>query len=91
MGQRRNAHSLVLALAIAGAASATPAAHDIPQAFGPHVNLNPADFAEAKSFLGTDRIIGTYYFYWYDTPSKAHIVDGDGTDALTTHPRHSKG
>ena len=33
-----------------------------------------------------DRIVGTYYFYWYDAASKVHVIDGDGTDALTTHP-----
>lgn len=65
---------------------AAQAQREIPPAFGPHVNLKPADFVEAKSFRATDRIVGTYYFYWYDAPSKSHIIDGDGTDALTTHP-----
>ena len=62
------------------------AEHAIPPAFGSYVNLKPGDFAETRSFRTTDRIVGTYYFYWYDAPSKAHVVDGDGTDALTTHP-----
>lgn len=62
------------------------AQREIPPAFGPYVNLKTADFAGAKSFRGSDRIVGTYYFYWYDAPSKSHIIDGDGTDALTTHP-----
>ena len=61
-------------------------AREFPPAFGPYVNLKPSDFAEAKSFRDTDRIVGTYYFYWYDASSKSHIIDGDGTDALTTHP-----
>jgi hypothetical protein len=74
------------ALALALHGSAAPAEREIPPAFGPHVNLKPSDFAEAKSFRGTDRIVGTYYFYWYDAPSKTHILDGEGTDALTTHP-----
>lgn len=65
---------------------AAQAQREIPPAFGPHVNLKPADFAGAKSYRSSDRIIGTYYFYWYDAPSKAHIIDGDGSDALTTHP-----
>ena len=60
--------------------------HTIPPAFGPHVNLAAADFREAESFKSSDRIVGTYYFYWYDCYSKSHIVDGDGSDALTTHP-----
>src|SRR5690606_10362998 len=31
-------------------------------------------------------LIATTYFYWYDAATKLHIVDGDGTDALTDHP-----
>ena len=58
----------------------------IPPAFGPHVNLKPANFHEAESFRSSDRIVGTYYFYWYDSHSKSHLVNGDGSDALTTHP-----
>lgn len=58
----------------------------IPPAFGPHINLNEADFADSRSFSAGDRIVGTYFFYWYDVHSKAHILDGDGSDALTTHP-----
>ena len=76
----------LLAIVSADFSRAAPDAREIPPAFGPHVNLHPADFAEAKSFRSTNRIVGTYYFYWYDAPSKAHIVDGDGSDALTTHP-----
>src|SRR6185436_18661227 len=76
----------ILVLVAAIGSHAAPSTHEIPPAFGPHVNLKPSDFAEAKSFRSTERIVGTYYFYWYDAPSKAHVVDGDGTDALTTHP-----
>lgn len=68
------------------AAGVAAAERPIPPSFGPHVNLSDKDFAEAKSFRNTDRIVGTYYFYWYDIQSKEHIIDGDGTDALTTHP-----
>jgi hypothetical protein len=59
---------------------------EIPGAFGPHVNLTEAAFADSHSFRATNRIVGTYYFYWYDSTTRAHLVDGDGTDALTTHP-----
>jgi hypothetical protein len=76
----------LLAFTLTTQSSAAPAAHEIPPAFGPCVNPKPADFAEATSFRGTDRIVGTYYFYWYDGPSRSHLIDGDGTDALTTHP-----
>ena len=65
---------------------AAAAERPIPPAMGPHVGLKPGDFAEAKSFRASDRIVGTYYFYWYDAATKEHIIDGDGTDALTTHP-----
>ncbi len=77
--------ALSAALAVATLAVAA-AERPIPPAFGPHVNLQPGDFANSVSFNATQRIVGTYYFYWYDAASKAHIIDGDGTDALTTHP-----
>lgn len=65
----------------------TPAAeHEIPPAFGPYVRLTEEDFADSKSFTAKERIVGTYFFYWYDSQTKEHIIDGDGTDALTTHP-----
>lgn len=31
-------------------------------------------------------VVATSYFYWYDAPTKAHVIDHDGTDALTDHP-----
>lgn len=66
--------------------AAGAAERPIPPAFGPHVNLKPEDFAQSRSFSSSDRIVGTYYFYWYDVHTKEHILDPDGTDALTTHP-----
>ena len=59
---------------------------EIPPAFGPHVKLSATDFSGIKSFTGRDKIVGTYYFYWYESYSGSHILDGDGSDALTTHP-----
>lgn len=44
----------------------------------------------AASFRKGQPVLGTSYFYWYDVDTKAHIVDGDGTDALTTHPADMK-
>ena len=59
----------------------------IPPAFGPHIGLKASDFAGVSSFKSTDRIVFTEYFYWYDAPSKLHVVDAeDNTDALTDHP-----
>ncbi len=61
--------------------------HEIPPAFGQYLHPAPADFAAAKSFKSGDRMVGTYYFYWYDTASKSHVINhGFGTDALTDHP-----
>lgn len=58
----------------------------LPAAYGPHTNPQEDAFQGSRSFGSDDRIVGTYYFYWYDCESKAHIVDDDGSDALTTHP-----
>jgi len=44
------------------------------------------DHRDAETFELGEPVVGTSYFYWYDIESKAHILDGDGTDALTTHP-----
>jgi hypothetical protein len=60
---------------------------EIPPAFGPHIHLTTKDFVQSKSFGRGERIVGTYYFYWYDVGTKEHIVNADGTDALTDHPQ----
>lgn len=65
---------------------AAPGEREIPPAPGPHINLKPADFAGAKSYSAKDKLVATYYFYWYDSYTKGHLIDGDGSDALTTHP-----
>jgi len=39
------------------------------------------------SYKSGDRIVGTYYFYWYNVYTKEHIINPDGSDALTDHPR----
>ena len=48
--------------------------------------LQQSDHKQADSFKQGQPIVGTTYFYWYDIDTKSHIVDGDGSDALTTHP-----
>jgi hypothetical protein len=66
---------------------ARTAPREIPAAFGPYLHPAPADFAGSKTFKSSDRIVGTYYFYWYDAPSKTHVINlPQGTDALTDHP-----
>lgn len=79
-------YALPFAALLANLAVARSGERDIPPAFGPHVNLGPQDFALSRTFTAKDRIVGTYYFYWYDIHTQSHIVNSDGTDALTTHP-----
>ena len=74
---------LFLGSALAASAQIT---NQINPPLGPYVNLSPADFADSSTFTTKDQIVATDYFYWYDIYSQAHILDGDGTDALTDHP-----
>ena len=77
----------LLALTVSAALALAAPERPIPPAFGPHINLTAKDFAGARSFKSSDRIVGTYYFYWYDAASKGHIVNPeDGSDGLTDHP-----
>jgi len=48
--------------------------------------LQARDHRGADSFKSGQPIVGTTYFYWYDIDTKSHILNRDGTDALTTHP-----
>jgi hypothetical protein len=86
----KQAHSIaglaLLAVAVLGAVARQHAAREIPHAIGPYINLKPDAFAQARSFRGDDKLVMTHDFYWYDITTKAHIIDGDGSDALTTHP-----
>ncbi|HRT08497.1 MAG TPA: DUF5010 domain-containing protein [Candidatus Paceibacterota bacterium] len=76
----------LLWLPLASLGAAVPA-REIPPAFGPYINLSPRDFAEATSFKETDRIVGTYYFYWYNIHTGEHITNPqNGSDGLTDHP-----
>jgi len=42
--------------------------------------------ADAPSFAAGTPLVATSYFYWYDAETKLHVVNRDGTDALTDHP-----
>lgn len=53
---------------------------------GPYVRLSPAEVAAVPSYHRTNRLVLTPYFYWYDVTTGAHVIDADGTDALTDHP-----
>lgn len=41
---------------------------------------------EQKNFSAGKTLIAATYFYWYDDETKSHVIDGDGSDALTDHP-----
>jgi hypothetical protein len=83
---RRRINGLLLIL-MAAALPAVAAEREIPPPFGPHIHLAPADFAGSKSFGSKERIVGTYYFYWYRIDTKEHIINPeDGSDGLTDHP-----
>ena len=58
----------------------------LPAAFGPHIHLPNSALEDCRSFSSADRIVATYYFYWYDSVSQGHVTYADGGDMLTTHP-----
>ena len=58
----------------------------IPPAFGPYAHLTAGDLAQAKTFHSSDRLVMTYYFYWYDSTANMHMTNADGSDGLTDHP-----
>lgn len=86
-----NAHRviwpLLTALSLFASRAGKAQERAIPPAFGSYLNPAESDFAGAKSFTANDRIVGTYYFYWYDIYSQSHIINPEnGSDGLTTHP-----
>jgi len=76
---------LCLCCAMAAADDALP--ENPPGEFFP---LQQEDHQRTDSFKRGQPIVGTTYFYWYDIDTGSHIVDGDGTDAMTTHPADSE-
>lgn len=79
--------AIVLALVCTTGARAQDQSHPkIPPAIGPHIHLKPDAFSQSRNFKSDGKIVMTHDFYWYDDRTRAHLVDGDGTDALTTHP-----
>ena len=70
-------------VAVGADAPAEPPGEYFPLAASRHENLPTFEFGSP--------VVGTTYFYWYDIDTNAHIVDHDGTDALTTHPADMTG
>ena len=77
--------SLVLALLLV-ADNELPSDFSLPAPPGPFVGSSNSGNTEGVRFKSGDPLIATTYFYWYDAESKAHLVDADGSDALTDHP-----
>jgi len=74
--------ALLLLVAVATAAD-VPRDFQLPPPPGEYIAAAPSD---ANSFRAKSPIVATTYFYWYDAATSLHILDGDGTDALTDHP-----
>ncbi|MCC7374155.1 MAG: hypothetical protein IT581_05845 [Verrucomicrobiales bacterium] len=53
---------------------------------GPYTALDPSQFNGVPTYAATNRLVVTPYFYWYDVFSGEHLIDADGSDALTDHP-----
>ncbi|MBN1844960.1 MAG: DUF5010 domain-containing protein [Sedimentisphaerales bacterium] len=83
--------ALLVGVPAAAVVSAPMAAAESPGTLparppGPYYPLTPGDHASAATFERGKPVVGTSYFYWYDNQTRAHIIDHDGSDALTTHP-----
>lgn len=59
--------------------------------FTDQLPLTEEDFQDAKTYTADDRIVGTYYFYWYDHENGEHFVWPDGRDYQTDHPLNEVG
>ncbi len=53
---------------------------------GPYVEGSEVPASEQETFSSEDKLLVTYYFYWYDISTNAHITYAGGADALTDHP-----
>ena len=53
---------------------------------GQHLGGGEIPTERRLSWDPSDRLVFTPYFYWYDVWSKAHLLNPDDSDALTTHP-----
>ena len=62
-----------------------PADFALPPPPGKCVATGP-ETVTGPTFRSKSPLVATSYFYWYDAESKAHVLNGDGTDALTDHP-----
>ncbi|MBN2023648.1 MAG: DUF5010 domain-containing protein [Pirellulales bacterium] len=81
-------HSASLLCVVAWALAAElPADYTLPPPPGEFVGPQKTE----HSFPAGKPLVATSYFYWYHAPSGEHVVDHDGTDALTDHPKTLEG
>ena len=73
---------LVAGLALVSAACAA----QINPPLGSHTHPGPDELGRATRFGPNDPVVLTSYFYWYDIDTQAHILNSNGSDALTDHP-----
>jgi len=73
---------LLLLLTTSANAADLPPDFVLPEPPGSYVSKT----IEPTAFHLNQPLIATSYFYWYDSTTKAHVIDHDGTDALTDHP-----
>jgi len=74
----------MVALALGGAD--LPADFALANPPGPFAGSAPGPTPAMPTFRSKAPLVVTSYFYWYDCDSKGHLIDHDGTDALTDHP-----
>ncbi len=79
--------SMLLWLAFAATSfPASPAgAQTIYPPAGPYISPGWSDFS-GSSFLATDPVVATNFFYWYNVFTGEHMVNPNGSDALADHP-----
>jgi hypothetical protein len=76
---------------VAVAAADLPADFALPDPPGAYAGRITADQPPADGYREGEPLVATTYFYWYDIETKAHILNPDGSDALTDHPRTMEG
>jgi hypothetical protein len=75
----------MILIAAAAVGGDLPADFTLPPPPGAFVGT-AAENAAGPVFRSKSPLVATTYFYWYDAQSKAHVVNRDGSDALTDHP-----
>jgi hypothetical protein len=77
--------TVVLLLGAFAMAADLPPDFALPPPPGKHIEAGGQTPA-GSTFRSKSPLIATTYFYWYDAASRGHIVNANGTDALTDHP-----